>query len=113
MALNIPVAAHAPGLLNEWLGPALMPRVDQDVFPTIHARNTSTETDTVNLFIDSVNEDYEYAASIVTACVDQTVYALQCTSAPLGEGTAACGVNAPVNFDILTLPIDLMANAIR
>ncbi|KAI0439452.1 hypothetical protein F4803DRAFT_46172 [Xylaria telfairii] len=48
----------------------------------------------VNIFIDALDADtneYEYAASVVEACVSYTVYALRCTS-----GAADfCGPNVP------------------
>ncbi|KAI0195765.1 hypothetical protein EV127DRAFT_419623 [Xylaria flabelliformis] len=50
---------------------------------------------TVNIFIDASGDDtsdYQYAASVVEACVSHTVYALQCTA-----GSAdICGSNVPV-----------------
>ncbi|KAJ8119963.1 hypothetical protein O1611_g10490 [Lasiodiplodia mahajangana] len=39
--------------------------------------------DTVNIFIDAADaeyQDYEYAASVVNACSDYTVYAVRCTA---------------------------------
>ncbi|RYC65234.1 hypothetical protein CHU98_g997 [Xylaria longipes] len=50
---------------------------------------------TVNLFIDATDADtydYEYAASVVDACVSRTVYALRCTSGP----SEFCGANAAI-----------------
>jgi hypothetical protein len=51
----------------------------------------------VKLFIDdSFNGDAAYAGSIVSACADQTVYAIRCTSGPAFVAAATCGPNAPV-----------------
>jgi len=98
-------AAHAPSL-DSWLNPGLSPRVDQGVYPVLQARNGSTTANnTVNMFIDSTNSNYEYAASIITACVDQTVYALQCTAAPVGVGSNTCGPNGAVSFNPLLMII--------
>lgn len=98
-------AANAPSL-GGWIIPGLTPRMtDQGPAPyaVINARNNSaTPTargDTVNMFVDSLYDDVEFAASVVTACVDQTVYAIQCTSAPSSIGTKTCGPNGPVSFN--------------
>ncbi|KAK6088527.1 hypothetical protein SCUP234_00407 [Seiridium cupressi] len=53
----------------------------------LHTRNDTTGTNstypTVNLFIDDNGSSaWKYVASVVTACADQTVYALQCTAGP-------------------------------
>jgi hypothetical protein len=61
---------------------------------TLVARNDSGST--ANLFIDAHSPDMEYAASIVEACSEQTVYAIQCTKGP-SVGEATCGPNAPVS----------------
>lgn len=96
-------AANAPGL-GEWVNPGLTPRMtDQGPAPyaVINARNNSATPaprgDTVNMFVDSLYDDVEFAASIITACVDQTVYAIQCTSAPSSIGTESCGPNGIVS----------------
>lgn len=92
-------AANAPSL-GPWLNPGLSARVNQGPYPIIQARNDSiTRNNTVNLFIDSANDNFEYGASIVTACVDQTVYAIQCTSGPWSVGSATCGPNGAVSFN--------------
>jgi hypothetical protein len=68
-------------------------------YPVLHPRQNTTQptaNDTVNIFIDSTNEDWEYAASIIEACSDQTVLALQCTSGGDFVGTETCGPNAAV-----------------
>jgi hypothetical protein len=101
------VARHVPTL--DWFNPGLSPRMDQASYHILDARQNSTISNTtttanatVNMFIDSEDSSYEYAASIVTACVDQTVYALQCTAAaefdPVGSNT--CGPNAVVSFPL-------------
>ncbi|KUJ13378.1 uncharacterized protein LY89DRAFT_721403 [Mollisia scopiformis] len=88
-------AAHAPSL-GEWLIPGLSPRMDQ-AYTNLNTRdNSTTGNSTINMFIDAESSDYEYAASIVTACVDQTVYAIQCTAnLPLVDG-ATCGPNGVI-----------------
>ncbi|KAH8657887.1 hypothetical protein BX600DRAFT_439068 [Xylariales sp. PMI_506] len=78
--------------LGDWIPSDATPE-----FAKLSVRNdtTSTTNDTINLFIDGEYSDFGYAASIVTACADQTVYALRCTSAPAGVvGSATCGPSA-------------------
>jgi hypothetical protein len=102
MALDI-VAGTSPafGAVGGWLSaPGLIsPRFDER--SRLQARDNSTASNsTVNLFLGSGGaefRDWDYAASIITACVDQTVYAIQCTSAPQSVGSATCGPNAPVS----------------
>ncbi len=65
-------------------------------FPTLAARNDSSTNNTVNLFINGASPNMKYAGSIVSACVDQTVYAVRCTSGPELVGTVSCGSDAPV-----------------
>lgn len=90
-------AAHVPSL-GDWLSPGLSPRMDTPAYPMLHARNNSSPANnTVNMFLDSIDGNFEYAASIVTACVDQTVYAIQCTGGPTRFGSATCGPNAVVS----------------
>ena len=90
-------AAHAPSL-DGWLTPGLTPRMDQAKYPILNTRNDSTpRTNTVNMFVDALGADYEYAASIITACADQTIYAIRCTSAGAGVPTEACGPNGVVS----------------
>jgi len=87
-------------------------------FPTLFARNDTGGdhgNTTVNMFIDDAFDGQAgYAASVVTACLDQTVYAIRCTSARFA-GSNTCGPNAPVSLfaalDTLTawlLPCDLV-----
>jgi hypothetical protein len=93
------VAAHVPSL-GEWLNPGLSPRLDQGSYPILNPRsNSTTGNDTVNMFLDSANSQYEYGASIITACVDQTVYAIQCTAGPMDVNSKTCGPNAVVSFN--------------
>ena len=57
--------------------------------------NSISSGNTVNLFInDDLGGDAGYGASIISACSDQTVYAIRCTSANVPGET--CGPNAPV-----------------
>lgn len=71
-------------------------------YPVLHPRqNGSAPESTVNMFVDSVGEDWKWAASIVEACADQTVMALQCTAGGGGVqagfvGSTTCGPNAQV-----------------
>lgn len=61
------------------------------------AQNSSSADPTVNLFInDAYGGQLDFAASIVTACADQTVYALQCTSGPASIDSDVCGSNGVV-----------------
>ena len=91
-------AAHLPSLGGWLTPPGLSPRMDQGKYPVLNTRNESTtRNNTVNLFIDSLGEDYEYAASVITACADHTVFALQCTATQVGVPTEACGPNAVVS----------------
>ncbi|KAI8624869.1 hypothetical protein F5Y19DRAFT_280347 [Xylariaceae sp. FL1651] len=88
MALEIG-AANALNLGgSEWF----VPRVVDDYGAKLEARQTSNG-DTVNLFIDALDSDYEYDVSVVAACATQTVYAIQCTAG--SAGSATCGPNAP------------------
>lgn len=100
-------AAQASSLgLGDFLGTGISPRMDESSYHVLDARqNSTTASATVNMFIDAQSNDFEYAASIITACVDQTVYALQCTSAPVGVDPSACGPNAGVSFTLLHMPM--------
>ncbi|KAI0487600.1 hypothetical protein F4859DRAFT_263013 [Xylaria cf. heliscus] len=92
MSLEL-VAGHAAvnlGMSNFTFAP-------RDVADFSVSRNALEARDgpsTVNIFIDAADaedNDYEYAASVVEACVSYTVYALQCTA-----GSASfCGGNLP------------------
>ncbi|KFY64905.1 hypothetical protein V496_02935 [Pseudogymnoascus sp. VKM F-4515 (FW-2607)] len=98
-------AANAPAL-GDWINSGLTPRaVDRYLapHPILNARNASTTPATpgnsVNMFIDSLFEDVEFAGSIVTACADQTVFAIRCTSAAESLSNSVgsdCGPNGPV-----------------
>lgn len=90
IAAGAPVFEGLPSL-------GLTPRMNHGQYANLHARNTSETPNTVNLFLDVTEDDYEFAASVITACVDQTIYALQCTSASGFVGGATCGPNAAVS----------------
>lgn len=64
------------------------------------ADNSTGSGNNVQLYInDGVNGRGSYAASIMSVCKDQTIYAIQCTSARRGGvhiGTSTCGTAAPV-----------------
>jgi len=63
----------------------------------IFAASTLAQNNTVNLFInDGLDGNAGYAASIVGACVDQTTYAIQCTSGEAYMSISLCGTAAPV-----------------
>ena len=66
----------------------------------MHVRqsNGTTGNDTADIFLDSsVNARTDrYAASIVSACADQTVYVLQSTCTSGQVFTSSCGPSAPV-----------------
>ncbi|KAI0143505.1 hypothetical protein GGR57DRAFT_364222 [Xylariaceae sp. FL1272] len=86
MALNI-AAAHAHGLdLANAFAPQITPA------PKLLAR--ADDAPQVNLFVDGDSEDYEYAASVVSACSDATIWAIRCTDG--SAGSATCGPNAEV-----------------
>ena len=64
----------------------------------ILASSALAQNNTVNLFInDGFDGDAGYAASVIGACVDQTTYALQCTSGPPEVGSETCGPDAVVS----------------
>jgi hypothetical protein len=66
---------------------------------TLASAQSNSSEPSLNLFVnDSFNGDAVYAASIVTACADQTVYALQCISGPASASPSTCGPSAPVSF---------------
>ncbi|OBT73101.1 hypothetical protein VF21_07620 [Pseudogymnoascus sp. 05NY08] len=107
MAFSL-AGANVPALGGDWFNPGLSARMagkEQEPahFPVLNVRNnTATPTPrgkTVNLFMDSESEEIEFAASIVSVCVDRTVYAIQCTKAPASIGTD-CG---PGGQEILTV----------
>ncbi|RYO83952.1 hypothetical protein DL766_000993 [Monosporascus sp. MC13-8B] len=66
----------------------------------VAARQNGNSTDsTIEMFIDSnypSDEGASYAVSVVNACIDMTVLALQCTAGPPDLGDKVCGSNAPV-----------------
>lgn len=82
-----------PGVGARGLAPGGSP------YPVLQPRqNGSAPENTVNMFVDSVGEDWSWAASVVEACADQTVMALQCTSAGSVSfvGQETCGPSANV-----------------
>ena len=93
-------AANVPSL-GDFHAPGLRARMDHSSLPILNTRNTSSSgNDTVNLFLDALYEDFEYGASIVEACADQTVYAIQCTDGPAYVGSETCGPNGAVSFNL-------------
>ncbi len=71
-------------------------------FPRLAARNTSTTANnTINLFFDGASPLLQYAVSVVSACADTTVYAVQCTAAPASIQVEACGPDGPVSTQLL------------
>ena len=60
--------------------------------PGLVARNDSS-VPTVNIFLDNIEPDLEFAASIVDACVAETTYALHCTAGP----AFYCDPDSPVS----------------
>ncbi|KAI1863418.1 uncharacterized protein JN550_009529 [Neoarthrinium moseri] len=97
-------AAHAASLGDLSALSAFFPRAEHESLPQLAARDNSSATSnapTVNLFLDAYTDDFSYAASIVTACKDQTVYAVRCTAGPATitveglELDPSCGPNAP------------------
>jgi len=54
---------------------------------------TAAQTTTTTLFIDNMDPNAQWAASVVEACSSTTTYAIVCTSAPLNNG---CSVGASV-----------------
>ena len=64
------------------------------------AGSTLAQNDTVNIFInDGLGGDAGFAASVVGACVDQTTYAIRCTSGPPDVGSSTCGPDGVVSKD--------------
>lgn len=99
MALNLGFsaalgAAPNPEFNNLFAAPVVEERARR--FLPIAARANGTTGPTISLFMDSADDDFHFAASIVDACVSTTVYAIQCTSHPSRSYTDACGPNAPV-----------------
>ena len=62
---------------------------------------TVTNTPSINLFVNGLSAEDGYAASIVSACGDQTVYAIKCTSGPAIYEPSTCGPDAPVSCHTL------------
>ena len=86
--------ANLPGFV-EFANPGLTRRHEQGRYPIIQARNdTSTAplNNTVNLFMDVESDDYGFVASVITACLETTVYAIRCTKAPKNEVEILAGL---------------------
>ncbi|KAI3326947.1 hypothetical protein HD806DRAFT_531542 [Xylariaceae sp. AK1471] len=85
-------AAHAANLgMNDWLAPRDV--VDYSAKMETLEKRANSGSDTVNLFLDVQDDDYEFAASVVAACKEHTVYALQCTEGSSNPST--CGPDSP------------------
>lgn len=67
-------------------------------FPVLAARANSTGPTgpTAHLFMDAEDEDFQFAASIIDACVSTTVYKVQCTAHPSSMYSSACNPTAQV-----------------
>ncbi|KAH8884336.1 hypothetical protein GQ53DRAFT_662066 [Thozetella sp. PMI_491] len=78
---------RVPGILRG-------PYVRSDAGTVVLRNDSNSQNDTVNLFLANLDTSWEYAASIVGACADQTTYALQCTSGDYYVGTETCGPHA-------------------
>ncbi|KFY34845.1 hypothetical protein V494_06424 [Pseudogymnoascus sp. VKM F-4513 (FW-928)] len=110
---GFPIGAATPPSLGDWINPGSTPRAADQGPAIINARNASaTPTprgNTENLFLSlyfNDNNDTEVAASIVTACVDRTVYAVRCTSPPSSH---QCRPGAPATT--VTIGSDYFAYA--
>jgi hypothetical protein len=92
------VAFGAVNAANLGLGGWLAPRDVADYSAKMETleKRADSQTDIVNLFVDVQDEGYELAASVVAACKDHTVYAIQCTAG--SSDPDVCGSNAPVRF---------------
>ncbi|KAH6653086.1 hypothetical protein BKA67DRAFT_659728 [Truncatella angustata] len=75
---GLAIRANAASYLN--------PRAGQPQYSIAQQQNgtnATIPTATANLFLDSFpSDDFEFVASVVTACPDQTVYAVRCTKGP-------------------------------
>ncbi|KAK5125085.1 hypothetical protein LTR08_005447 [Meristemomyces frigidus] len=54
---------------------------------------TAAQTSTVQLFIDNMDPNAQWGASVIEACNSSTTYAIVCTSAPL-NGACSSGASA-------------------
>ena len=99
-------AAQVPSLAY-WLSPGLNPQANQ-AYRNVNPRDT-TGNSTVNMFLDARSNEFEYAASIVAACADQTVYALQRTgvTGQTSVGSETCGPNAGVSYHSFSISVSL------
>ncbi|KAH7411394.1 hypothetical protein BKA64DRAFT_380420 [Cadophora sp. MPI-SDFR-AT-0126] len=95
--MSFAVGGAAVGF-NDFVSPGVGARgveYGSSSYPVLRPRQNGTApADTINMFIDSMDEDWEYAASIVEACADQTILELRCTSGGSFVGTETCGPNA-------------------
>lgn len=58
------------------------------------AGSVAAQTSTLNLFIDNMDPNAQWGASVIGACSDSTTYEIVCTSAPLN---GACSAGAAVS----------------
>lgn len=71
----------------------------------VSSQNSSSSYPTVNLFVDDAFDGkVGYAASVVTAYSDMTVYAIHCTSGADYISSSTCGPNAVVRCRFLCIP---------
>jgi hypothetical protein len=66
--------------------------------PRLVGRNSSS-VPTVNMFFNNDGTSYEFAASIIDACIDKTTYAIRCTAPAYKDG---CGAYIEVSSRITT-----------
>ncbi|KAK1750082.1 hypothetical protein QBC47DRAFT_418385 [Echria macrotheca] len=65
-------------------------------FPKAVVPRNDSNVPTINMFVDGVDEDMEYAASIIDVCPERTTYAIQCTSGPSYLTAGVCGSDGVV-----------------
>jgi hypothetical protein len=77
----------------------------------ILASSALAQNNTVNLFInDGLGGDAGFAASVVGACVDQTTYAIRCTSGPPDVGSLTCGSAGAVSKKLHIIKFSRLTN---
>lgn len=76
---------------------------DQSTSTSANPSTSPTAPSSVRVFLDlPYARKGLYAASVVSACKDQTIYALQCTSLPnVPDASYFCGPDAPVGRSLL------------
>ncbi|KAH7355338.1 hypothetical protein BKA65DRAFT_475786 [Rhexocercosporidium sp. MPI-PUGE-AT-0058] len=82
---------------NDFVSPGVSARAEygSSSYPVLHPRQNGTApANTINMFVDSIGEDWKFAASIIEACDGTTVMELRCTSGDPFEGSKTCGPNA-------------------